>query len=166
MSLDTSKLLARCIAGQWSINDFDWSQKPPLTFSREKEQRVCYYYANMMYIERMAAALFLALSRRVYDPVLRAIYESFHGDELRHSHAAARLMDYFDVHHYRIYTPSRAMTRFIPYFTRLVESSNLAFANSLVLMGELVLDIAFLRALNDYVDDPLARAVVEKINSY
>lgn len=164
MQLDLDKMLDRCIKGQWNVNDFDWSQKPKVKLSKEKEIRVCYYYMNMSYIERLAGALFLALSKRMTDPRLKAIYETFYEDEIRHSHAAAKLMDYFDVHQYRFYTPNQAMLKFIPYFTRSVETLNPAFANSFILGGELILDIALLRSLNEYVDDPMGRAVVEKIN--
>lgn len=164
MQLDLDKMLDRCNKGQWNVNDFDWSQKPKVKLSKEKEIRVCNYYMNMSYIERLAGALFLALSKRMTDPRLKAIYETFYEDELRHSHAAAKLMDYFDVNHYRFYTPNQAMIRFIPYFTRAVDTLNPAFANQFILGGELILDIALLRSLNEYVDDPMSRAVVEKVN--
>src|SRR6185369_14771376 len=80
------------------------------------------------------------------------------------SHAAARLADHFDVNHYQVYTPSLPMLRFIPYFTSAIDSLHPAFATSFILTGELILDMALLRALNVYIDDPLSRAVVEKIN--
>ena len=164
MQLDLDKMLERCHKGQWNVNDFDWTQKPKVQLSKDKEIRVCYYYMNMSYIERLAGALFLSLSKRMTDPRLKGIYESFYEDELRHSHAAAKLMDYFDVHQYRFYTPNQAMIKFIPYFTRAVDTLDPAFANAFILGGELILDIALLRSLNDYVDDPMSRAVVEKIN--
>ncbi|MEW6776979.1 MAG: ferritin-like domain-containing protein, partial [Bdellovibrionota bacterium] len=163
MAMDLEKMLERCHKGQWNVSDFDWSKKP-IPLSKEKEIKVCSYYANMEYIERLAGALFLSLSKRFEDPTLRGIYETFVADEIRHSHAAARLMDYFDVHHYQIYSPSPFLLRFMPYFTRAIESLNPAFANAYILGGELVLDIALLRSLNEYVDDPLSQAVVDKIN--
>jgi hypothetical protein len=46
----------------------------------------------------------------------------------------------------------------------MIDSLSPAFATSFILGGELILDMALLRSLNAYVDDPLARAVVEKIN--
>lgn len=165
MNLNTEKLLERCYKGQWKLEDFDFTQPPSVELDKEKEMRVCSYYMNMSYIERMAGALFLALSKKMTDPTIKAIYESFHEDEIRHSQAALALMDYFDVHHYKVYTPSSAMLKFLPHFTKAVDKLNPAFANHLVLFGELILDIALLRGLNDYVDDPLSRAVVDKINS-
>ena len=161
--VDLEKMLERCERGQWSVEDFDWHGQP-VPLAPETEMRVCAYFVNMSYIERLAGALFLSLSRRQTDPVLAAILRTFHADELRHSRAAARLADYFDVHHYRVYTPNLAMLRFIPYFVGAIESLHPAFATSFILGGELILDLALLRGLNAYVADPLSRAVVEKIN--
>lgn len=163
MSVNLEKMLERCEREQWSVADFDWTATP-IALSPEREREICTYYVNMSYIERLAGALFLALAKRIDDPTLAAILESFYADELRHSHAAARLADYFDVHHYRVYTPSMAMLRFIPAFVNLIERVHPAYATNLILGGELILDIALLRGLNAYVDDPTSRAVVERIN--
>ena len=163
MSVDLEKMLEKCERGQWCVDDFDWKGRP-VPLPAEKEREVCAYFTNMSYIERLAGALFLSLARRLADPTLAAIFRTFHADELRHSHAAARLADYFDVHHYRVYTPNVPMLRFIPNFVSAIESLNPAFATSFILGGELILDLALLRSLNAYVDDPLSRAVVEKIN--
>lgn len=163
MSVNLDKMLERCQREQWAVTDFDWTAAP-ISLTPEREREICAYYVNMSYIERLAGALFLALAKRVDDPTLAAIFETFHADELRHSHAAARLADYFDVHHYRVYTPNLPMLRFIPAFMNLIESLGPAYATNLILGGELILDIALLRGLNAYVDDPLSRAVVEKIN--
>jgi hypothetical protein len=163
MGVDLDRMVESCARGQWSVDDFDWSGAP-VALTRAREEQVCAYYVNMAYIERMAGALFLSLSERVDDPRLVAIFQSFHRDELRHSHAAARLADYFDRHHYRVYTPNISMLRFIPHFVRSIDSLNPAFAVALVLGGELILDMALLRGLNQYVGDPLSRAVVERVN--
>jgi hypothetical protein len=163
MGIDLEKMLEKCERGQWRVEDFDWGARPiPLTPAQEVQ--VCAYFVNMSYIERIAGALFLSLSRRLDDPTLAAIFRTFHADELRHSHAAARLADYFDVHHYRVYTPNIPMLRFIPAFTGAIDRLDPAFATSFILGGELILDVALLRGLNAYLDDPLSRAVVEKIN--
>ena len=163
MAVDLERMLERCVQGQWSVEDFDW-KSAPIPLSREQEIQICSYYVNMSYIERLAGALFRSLSERMEDPHLRAIFRTFVDDEVRHSHAAARLADYFDVHHYQVYTPNVAMLRFIPYFVGMIDSMSPAFATSFILGGELILDIALLRSLNAWVDDPLARAVVERIN--
>ena len=155
MSVNLEKMLERCRREQWSVDDFDWAAAP-VALSPEREQEICAYYVNMSYIERLAGALFLTLAGRVDDPTLAAIFETFHADELRHSHAAARLADYFDVHHFRVYTPNIPMLRFIPPFTHLVAHVSPAYATNFILGGELILDVALLRSLNAYVDDPLA----------
>jgi hypothetical protein len=163
MSVNLEKMLERCRREQWSVDDFDWTARP-LPLSPERERELCAYYVDMAYIERLAGALFLSLATRVDDPALAAIFETFHADELRHSHAAARLADYFDVHHFQVYTPNLSLLRFIPAFVRLVQHVSPAYATNFILGGELILDVALLRSLNAYVDDPLSRAVVEKIN--
>lgn len=163
MGLDLERMLERCHAGQWSVDDFDW-RTAPAPLPCEREEQLCTYYVNMSYIERLAGALFRSLSERLDDRVLRAIFATFADDELRHSHAAARLADHFDVHHHRVYTPNLAMLRFIPYFIGMIDSLSPTFATSFILGGELILDLALLRGLNAYVDDPLARAVIERIN--
>ena len=163
MGVDLERMLERCERGQWSVEDFDWTTRP-IALTPDQETQLCAYYVNMSYIERLAGALFRSLAERQGDPTLRAIFTTFAVDELRHSHAAARLADYFDVHHFRIYTPNLAMLRFMPYFVGMIDGMSPAFATSFILGGELILDIALLRSLNAWVDDPLSRAVVERIN--
>jgi hypothetical protein len=163
MAVDLDRMLEQCRRGQWSVGDFDWTAAPP-PLACAQETALCQYYVDMSYIERLAGALFRSLSERLDDPPLRAIFATFVADEIRHSQAAARLADHFDVHHHRVYTPNVAMLRFIPYFVGMIDSVTPAFAMSFILAGELILDVALLRSLNAYVDDLLARAVVERIN--
>ena len=100
MSVDPIKMLERCKQGQWNVDDFDWSGKTQLTLSKKEEMNLCQLYMDMSYIERIAGDLFLTLSKRLDDPVLKEIYQWCYTDEVRHSQAAAKLMDYFDVHQY------------------------------------------------------------------
>ncbi len=165
MSLDPVKMLDRCENGQWDVNDFDWSQTPTVQLSKEDEMRVVQLYLNMSYIELLAGDLFKALRDRMEDPTLKAIYNWCYIDEQRHSEAAAKLAKYFDQNQYKVYTPNVPMLKFIPYFSGAVRTLNPAVANMFILTGELILDIALLRGLNNYVEDPLSREVVERINS-
>lgn len=165
MSLDPVKMLERCKNGQWDIDDFDWDKTPEVELNQEDEIRVVQLYLNMSYIELLAGDLFKALRDRMEDPILKEIYHWCYMDELRHSEASARLAKYFDQNHYKLYTPNIAMLKFIPHFTNAVRTLNPAIANMFILTGELILDIALLRGLNNYVDDPQSRAVVERINS-
>jgi hypothetical protein len=165
MSLDPVKMLERCKAGQWNVEDFDWDKKPEIQLSKEDEMRVVQLYLNMSYIELLAGDLFAALRDRMEDPVLKEIYHWCYIDEQRHSEAAARLAKYFDQNNYKLYTPNISMLKFFPHFSNAVRTLNPAIANMFILTGELILDIALLRGLNNYVEDPQSRAVVEKINS-
>jgi len=165
MSINPEKMLQKCKDGQWNINDFDWSKKPEVILDRETEMRICQLYLDMSYIERIAGNLFLALSDLMDDPILKEIYYYCYLDEVRHSEAVAKLADYFDVHQYKIYTPSFAMLRFIPRFSKAIRSVNPSVANLFVLTGELILDIALLKKINEFVEDPMSQAVVKKINA-
>jgi hypothetical protein len=163
MAIDLDRMLDRCAEGQWRVDDFDWDQAP-VPLAPEQERQLCAYYTNMAYIERLAGALFRSLADRVADPTLAAVLRLCHADEVRHSHAAARLADHFDVRHLELYAANLAMLRFGPAFVRAIDELHPAFATSFILGGELILDVALLRSLNRFVDDPLARAVVERIN--
>ncbi len=163
MAMDLDRMVEKCERGQWDVNSFDWKQKP-IPLSREKEIQVCQYYTDMSYIERLAGALFLSLHERMEDPRLKKIFWYCYLDEVRHSQAAANLADYFNVHNYKFYTPNQWMLRFIPSFVKSVKTLNPAFATGVILGGELILDIALLRGLNEYVDDPLSREVIERVN--
>ncbi len=161
--MDLQRMLDRCNRGQWKVDDFDFTGKP-VELSRFDEMEICQAFTNLIYVERIAGLTFLELSKKVEDPTLKAIYESFYTDEVRHSVAVAKLADYFNVHNYRIYTPDERLTMLVRYITRTIQEINPAFASAMVTLGELVLDVALLRAVNDYVEDPLSRGVIEKIN--
>ncbi len=161
--MDLQRMLDRCHRGQWNVDDFDFTVKP-IALSRFDEMEICQAFTNLIYVERIAGLTFLELSKKVPDPTLKGIYESFYVDEVRHSVAVAKLADYFNVHNYKIYTPDERLTMLVRYITRTIQEINPAFASAMVTIGELVLDVALLRAVNDYVEDPLSRAVIEKIN--
>lgn len=161
--MDLERMLDRCQKGQWDADDFDYTGQP-IALSKFDEIEVCQALTNLIYVERIAGLTFLELSKKVSNPTLKLIYESFHADEVRHSVAVAKLADYFNVHDYRIYTPDERLTMLVRYITRTIQEINPAFASAMVTLGELVLDVALLRAVNDYIEDPLSRAVIEKIN--
>jgi hypothetical protein len=156
-------MLEKCRRDQWSVGDLDWSGTPR-PMSREDEIAIVQCLTDMAGIERLAGELFETQRRRVEDPVLREIFATFVKDELRHSHAAQMLADFYNVHHYKHYVQSDALQKFTPHFISAVREAPLEVANTFILGGELMLDIALLRSLNDYVADDMMRKAMHLIN--
>ncbi|MCW5827886.1 MAG: ferritin-like domain-containing protein [Deltaproteobacteria bacterium] len=161
MNLD--RMLDKCQKGQWNVNDFDWTQKPA-SLSRFDEMEACQAFTNLIYIERIAAAAFLEFAKQAADPTEKAIFGTFYDDEIRHAEAMWHLAKYFDVHQYRIYTPDPNLVKFVRAMSEMINGISPEFASAMVTAGELVLDVALLRSVNDYIEDPLSRAVIEKVN--
>lgn len=161
MNLD--RMLDKCRREQWSLNDLDWDVASP-TLSREREEAVVQYFTDMAAIERLAGALFVEQGRRTEDPVLKSIFESFVVDEVRHSHVAQMLADHYDVNKYRIYQVNPHLRRFAPHFVYALRFLSAEFATIYITTGELILDVALLRSLNDYVNDEMCQRVMDLVN--
>lgn len=156
-------MLEMCRRDQWRADDLDWS-RTPRSLSREDEIAVVQLFTDMAAIERLAGRLFREQSRRVTDPRLRAIFDSFVVDESRHAVVAARLAKFYDVHHYQEYRIASALDRFQPAFFDAVQFLSDEVANAYITGGELVLDVALLRSIDDYVSDPMSREAMALIN--
>jgi hypothetical protein len=161
--MDLERMLRMCREGQWRVGDIDWSQDPR-PMSREDEMAVVQYFTDMAQIERLAGALFVEQQRRVQDPLLEKIFASFVIDEVRHSHVAQMLADHYDVHRYKVYRPSRSLERFFPHFVDTIRYLSDDVANAYITSGELILDIALLRSIDDFVADPLSAQAMALIN--
>jgi len=156
-------MLQMCRDGQWNVGDLDWSQTPR-SMSQDDEMNVVQYFTDMAQIERLAGALFVEQQRRVADPVLKAIYATFVIDEMRHSHVAQMLADHYDVRRQKTYRPSPSLERFFPHFVDAIRHLSDDVANAYITSGELILDIALLRSIDDFVADPLSAQAMELIN--
>ncbi|MEZ4404712.1 MAG: diiron oxygenase [Kofleriaceae bacterium] len=161
--MDLGRMLEKCHAGQWHADDLDWSAPPP-RLPRAREEAVVQAFTDMAGIERLAAALFEAQARKATDPTLRAIFASFVVDEARHAVVAARLARYYDVHRYRAYRLAPALVAFRAPFLAVIEQAPPEIANAYVTAGELLLDVALLRSLDDYVGDPMSHQAMALIN--
>jgi hypothetical protein len=161
--MDVQRMLGMCREGQWSVGDLDWSQTPR-PMSAEDERAVVQYFTDMAQIERLAGALFVEQQRRVSDPVLEEIYASFVVDEMRHSHVAQMLADHYDVRRLATYRTSPSLARFFPHFVDAIRHLADDVANAYITSGELILDVALLRSIDDFVDDPLSAQAMELIN--
>lgn len=156
-------MLEMCRRDQWSATDLDWSQAPR-EMGRDDEMAIVQYFTDMAGIELLAGALFREQERRVASPVLREIFRTFVIDEERHSEVARRLARFYDVHKYREYRQSPALTKFFHHFIRAVSRLGNEVANAYILGGELILDIALLRSIDDYVDDAMSAQAMRLIN--
>jgi hypothetical protein len=156
-------MLRMCREGQWKVGDLDFSQRPR-PMSREDERSVVQYFTDMAQIERLAGALFVEQGRRVTDPILKEIFATFVVDEMRHSHAAQMLADHYDVHRLEVYRPSESLSRFFPAFVGAIRHLSDDVANAYITSGELMLDIALLRSIDDFVADPLSAQAMTLIN--
>ena len=156
-------MLEQCRRDQWSVSDLDWS-RTPRPMSREDEERVVQLFVDMAGIERLAAALFREQERRTEDPRLKAIFSTFIRDEIRHAQAAQMLADFYDVHHYRHYQESESLRAFAPVFVDAIHHLADDVANAYIVGGELILDIALLRTVNDFVHDEMSEEAMRLIN--
>jgi hypothetical protein len=161
--MDLERMLRMCREGQWKVGDLDFSQRPR-AMSTDDERSVVQYFTDMAQIERLAGALFVEQQRRATDPILREIFGTFVIDEMRHSHVAQMLADHYDVHRLEVYRPSRSLERFFPAFVDAIRHLSDDVANAYITSGELMLDIALLRSINDFVADPLSAQAMELIN--
>lgn len=156
-------MLDKCVRDQWSVDDLDWSLPPP-QLPRDKEEAVVQAFTDMAGIELLAGALFKVQRDKTTDPTLKKIFSTFVADEKRHSAVASRLADHYNVHKYRDYRESPSLTSFRPHFLALVENTSPEIANAYITSGELILDVALLRSLDDYVADDMSHAAMHLIN--
>src|SRR5882672_4930442 len=138
-------MLDKCVRDQWRADDLDWSLPRP-ALPRAKEQAVVQYFTDMAGIELLAGALFEVQRDKITDKTLKKIFSTFVADEKRHSAVAIRLARHYDIHHYRDYVESPALTAFRPHFLAVLENASPEIANAYVTSGELILDVALLRS--------------------
>jgi hypothetical protein len=161
--MDTKRMLQKCVDGQWKPEDLDFTGTPR-RMTQDEEMAVVQYFTDMAEIERFAGALFAEQRRIVSDPTLQKIFATFMVDEERHAQVAERLARFYDVHHYRVYAPSPGLTKFKPHFLNAVQYLSAEIANTYITTGEMMLDVALLRSLDDYVNDDMSARAMELIN--
>lgn len=156
-------MLDKCRRYQWRIDELDWTveQRP---MDRDTEITVVQYFTDMAAIELLARELFVEQRRRATDPVLHKIFSTFIVDEDRHSQVAARLAEHYNVNRYRDYTTNESLVQFRPHFLKALRYLSAEVANVYITAGELLLDIALLRSIDDYVDDDMSRQAMVLIN--
>lgn len=161
--MNYERMLSRCEADTWSVDDLDWS-RPPRAMTQSEEMTLVQTFTDMAGVERIAGGLFEVQRDRADDPTLAAIYDHFAADEERHAEVVARLAAHYDVHRYREYRINPNLTRFAPRLVQTARAFSPEVANVYVTAGELLLDVALLRALDDACDDPTCHDAFERIN--
>jgi hypothetical protein len=161
--MDLERMLERCRRDQWSVKDLDWS-RPPRPMDRDDELAIVQLFTDMAAIERLAGALFAEQRRRAKDPTLEEIFRTFVRDEVRHAHCAELLAQHYDVHRYKSYSVSPSLRRFTPHFIAAIRHLDDDVANAYITAGELILDIALLRSIDDYVHDDMSAQAMTLIN--
>lgn len=152
-----------CRRDQWSVDDLDWTLTPR-ALSKAHEIAICQYFTDMSGIELLAGALFEVQRDNATDPRLAAIFDSFVTDEARHSVVAKRLAAHYDVHQYQRYELNPHLVRFRGPFVEAIHHLPPDIANGYITTGELLLDVALLRSLDDFVDDAMSHAAMRLIN--
>ena len=161
--MDLDRMLEKCHTQQWSVGDLDWSRRPR-DLSRDDERAIVQYFTDMAGIERLAGALFEHQRRHAETDTLREIFRTCVVDEVRHAHAAQMLADFYDVHKLGNYQLSPSLQAFRPHFVEAVKHLSPGIANTYITGGELILDVALLRSINDYVDDDMSHEAMRLIN--
>ncbi len=156
-------MLEKCRREQWRIDDLDWSGAPR-EMARHDEIAIVQYFTDMAQIERLAGALFREQERKVDDPTLKKIFRTFVADEERHAQSAERLARYYDVHKYQTYKTNPHLAAFFPRFLETIRFMPPDIANVYITTGELILDVALLRSINDHVKDRMSQAAMDLIN--
>jgi hypothetical protein len=164
MAVDLARMLEMARRDQWQIDrDLDWSVKPR-ALSREDEISIVQYFTDMAGIEQLAGALFAVQRDNASDATLRAIFQTFVIDEERHSRVADRLARHYDVHRYQRYERNPHLVRFSKHFVKAARHLSPDIANAYITSGELLLDIALLRSIDDFVDDEMSHAAMKLVN--
>lgn len=161
--MDTTRMLELCRRDQWKVEDLDWSVRPR-ALSCADEIAVCQYFVDMSGIELLAGALFEVQRDNARDETLRAIFATFVVDEERHSRVAMMLARHYDVHHYRRYELNPHLVSFRKHFVEAVKHVTPDVANAYITTGELLLDIALLRSLDEFVNDDMSHQAMRLIN--
>lgn len=161
--MDLERMLDKCKQGQWRVDQLNWDVKPR-PMGRAEEIAIVQYFVDMSGIERFAGALFAEQRKLTDDPTLQKIFATFVADEERHAQAAERLAAHYNVNHYKQYELSKELVDFRPHFLKAITYVSPEIANVYITAGELMLDVALLRSLNDYVNDDMSNQAMDLIN--
>lgn len=166
MDLDLDRMLENTRRGQWSVDDFEWSQ--PLRgaegMSARERREAGLALIFTAGLERQAARVFDLCAEYIDDPRAQQIYRLFADDERRHAEAELRLAARYGVGWKDQPLPVRWMFKTL---ARNWDTRNRGLhemSASTILLFELALDTLLIPALKERVDDPVQAAVFRRID--
>ena len=168
MDLDLDRMLESVQAGQWSIDDLDWS--PPLRGADQLDARTKREAGKALVftarLERQAARIFALAADFADDPRAAAIYNWFAIDERRHADAEVKLAARYGVTENDLPRPlDWAMRSLEKNFTALSNPIALhEMSSASIILFELALDSLLVPSLKDLTDDPLQARVFRLID--
>jgi len=153
-------------AGQWSVDDFDWSV--PLAgidgisaSDRREAGRALVFTARL---ERQAANIFALAAEFADDPRVRAIYELFAIDERRHADAEVLLAKRYGVAEDDLPVPLDLAMRVLEGGWNAPRRALHEISSASIILFELALDSLLIPALKDLTSDPLQARVFRLID--
>lgn len=138
-------LLARMLKGMW-------------------EFYLAYSEAGFRHGGLMVFQLQLAKHNRAVPLTRDYIFRRFVCDEERHAMVAERLARHYDVHRLRTYEMNRSLVRFSAHFADAIRHVSAETANLYITSGELILDVALLRSITEYVADDMSDQAMRLVN--
>jgi len=163
--LDLAQMRRKCREGQWSVDDIDWHAPGRELVTAADAERMKRFMTDLVWIESFGEAAFEAMAKKVRDPELREIYESFAIDERRHADAEQRLMLRWGmIDRDERPTPNPSARIALEFLTERGEEIPFAIYATLLPMFEVVLDGALIKFLDASVSDPICRRVFENVN--
>ena len=157
-------MLEMCWRDQWAAKDLDWT-RTPRPMEREDEIAIVQYFTDMAVIERLAGALFKEQRRRVDGPDARGDLRHVRGRRgapragRRDARRVLRRPPVQDVRAAGEPPAVLSALRPTPSVTSPTTSPTLY-----ITAGELVLDIALLQSINDFVADEMSDKAMTLIN--
>jgi hypothetical protein len=167
MDLDLDRMLETTREGQWSVDEFDWSQ--PLQgadgLSRKQRREAGLALLFTAGLERQAARIFRLNAQFVEDERAKQIYELFYDDEMRHAEAEIRLARRYDTEWEHLPFPVRWMFKTLE---KNFDEADLRGVHELssatIVLFELALDSLLIPALKEKSSDELQAAVFRRID--
>ena len=163
--LDLAEMRRKCQAGQGSLADIDWNAPGVETVTPAQAEGMKRFMADLVWIESFGQYAFEAMAAKTKDPDLRAIYESFAVDELRHADAEQRLMVRWGMlRRDERPEPNPSARVAIEYLQQHGGDISFSVYATILPMFEIALDGALLQFLAGSVADSVCRQVFEKVN--
>ena len=169
MDLDLDRMLESVQAGQWSIDDLDWS--PPLRGAERLDARTKREAGLALVftarLERQAARIFALAGDFADDRRAAAIYHWFAIDERRHADAEVKLALRYGVTEDDLPRPLHWAMRVLERnFDDLGARRNALheISSASIILFELALDSLLVPSLKDLTDDPLQARVFRLID--